>query len=113
MYFVFARRIHRTLTFADSQICLIIFVLFVRYGGERYEKRDIQQRVRKQFAKLQEQEKEEESNNNHTKIPWTIINADESIDLVSNNIWDIVQPTIQSCMYQPISKMWQEGYWEL
>ena len=88
----------------------IYYILFyqykyIRYGGERYEKRDIQQRVRKQFKVLQDQE--------HETIPWSMIDADQSIDDVSANIWDIVQPITQSSMYKPIAKIWQDGCFEL
>jgi dTMP kinase len=76
-----------------------------RYGGERYEKRDIQQRVRKQFNVLRDEERE--------NVPWSMIDADQSIDDVSAKIWDVVNPIVQSSMYKPISKIWQEGYYEL
>lgn len=80
-------------------------LFFYRYGGERYEKRDIQQRVRQQFNVLRDQE--------HEKVPWSMIDADQSIDDVSTNIWDIVHPIIESSMYKPIAKIWQDGCYEL
>jgi thymidylate kinase len=65
----------------------------------------MQQRVRKQFKILQEQEQD--------SVPWYIINADQNIEEVSTDVWNIVQPILETCRYQPISKIWQEGYYEL
>ena len=64
---------------------MIIFD-FIRFGNERYEKRDMQIRVRQQFTKLQEMDK--------NIVPWNIINAAQSMDTVEDTIWNIVRPTI-------------------
>ena len=59
---------------------------FIRFGNERYEKRDMQIRVRQQFTKLQEMDK--------NIVPWNIINAAQPMDTVEDTIWNIVRPTI-------------------
>ena len=81
------------------------FTYVCRYGGERYERRDIQQRVREQFSVLRDQENE--------SVPWSMIDADQSKKDVSDNIWDIVHPIVQSSKHKPIAKIWQEGFYEL
>jgi hypothetical protein len=49
----------------------------------------------------------------YENVPWSMIDADQSMDDVSAQIWDIVHPILQSSMCQPITKIWQDGYYEL
>jgi len=79
------------------------------YGGERYEKRDLQMRVRQRFGELQAKDEEEKI------VPWHIVNAAQSIDEVQADINKIVEDTIKRVQsggeggQQPLSKMFQVG----
>lgn len=76
-----------------------------RYGGERYEKRDLQMRVRQRFAELQLMDEKDKI------VPWHIVNAAQSIDEVQADINRIVEETIQRVSEegQPLNKMFQPG----
>ena len=76
-----------------------------RYGGERYENRDMQIRVREKFGQLQKLDGE--------RIPWKMINAAQPMDAVESDIWGIVSETVESCNSKPLKKMWQEGEYVL
>jgi hypothetical protein len=78
------------------------------YGGERYEKRDMQTRVRQQFSKLQAQDERQ------GLVPWHIVNAAQTIDDVQTEINAIVEQTIarvqqqqESVEEQPLQVLWQ------
>jgi hypothetical protein len=76
------------------------------YGQERYEKRDLQLRVRKQFEKLEKLDRAE------GRVPWHIVSAAQSVDDVRNDIWHIVQKTlaqVKSGTGKPVGKLWEEG----
>jgi dTMP kinase len=60
-----------------------------RYGGERYEKRELQTRVRQRFSELQRQDEQE------GQVPWHIVNAAQSIEQVQEEINAIVQSTLE------------------
>jgi thymidylate kinase len=42
-----------------------------------------------------------------TIIPWHIIDATKSMEELENEIWDIVQTTIDNVKAQPIKKLWE------
>jgi len=76
------------------------------YGGERYEKRDLQMRVRQRFGELQAKDEEEKI------VPWHIVNAAQTIDEVQADINKIVEDTIKRVSEgegKPLSKMFQAG----
>jgi len=78
------------------------------YGGERYEKRDLQLRVRQRFSSLQRIDETE------GRVPWHIVDASQSIEEVQENIWSIVNDTLQKVDDgKPLMKMWEEGDYEL
>ena len=80
------------------------------YGGERYEKRDMQQRVRKRFAELQQFDKIE----GNGRVPWYIVDASQSVDDVHNEIQTIVNQTMELVDNgKPLTKMWEDGYFSL
>jgi thymidylate kinase len=72
-----------------------------RYGGERYEKRDLQLRVREVFRRLQTTDDDTTSN----IIPWTIIDASQTIEQVHHDIWDVASATVSTCPTRPIGTM--------
>jgi dTMP kinase len=78
------------------------------YGGERYEKRSLQQRVRKRFEELQAMDEAEK------RIPWHIVNAAQSVEEVQADINKIVESTLQNVNNgAPLYKMFQEGVYQL
>jgi len=78
------------------------------YGGERYEKRELQQRVRSRFTDLQNIDEAE------GRVPWHIVDASQSIEEVQKNILTIVDETIQKLSDgKPLVKMWEDGIYTL
>jgi len=80
-----------------------------RYGGERYEKRDLQIRVRQRFRELQTIDEKQ------GRVAWHIVDASQSIEEVKDNIADIVTATIERVQKEisPLGRMWGEGDYEL
>jgi dTMP kinase len=64
------------------------------YGEERYEKEEVQKRVREVFKKLQEDPRDAED--------WSIIDASGDIEQVSERIWSILGPVIGSAKSKEI-----------
>lgn len=79
------------------------------YGGERYEKRDLQIRVRKRFAELQALDEEQ------GRVPWHVIDASQSIEAVTKEIASIVTNTVERVAKEssPLNRMWEDGEYEL
>jgi dTMP kinase len=98
------------------------------YGGERYEKRDMQVRVRQRFSDLQKMDEAalitttaattdegegEDGDKSEARVPWHLIDAAQSVEAVESDIWAIVQATIKKVQAgKPVYKMWQEGTYE-
>eukprot|EP00536_Pseudo-nitzschia_multiseries_P002633 jgi/Psemu1/251860/estExt_Genewise1Plus.C_350097 len=59
------------------------------YGGERYEKKEMQQRVRQRFSELQGMDEAD------GQIPWYIVDAAQSIEDVQQEINSIVESTVE------------------
>jgi len=87
----------------------ILFSVHARtsYGGERYEKRDMQQRVREKFGELQKLDEA------RGLVPWRVVNAAQTVEQVESNIWEIVSETVERCKDKPVKKMWQEGDYDM
>ncbi|KAL7523983.1 hypothetical protein ACHAXR_000392, partial [Thalassiosira sp. AJA248-18] len=83
--------------------------MFGSYGGERYEKRDLQMRVRRRFAELQSIDEK------HGRVPWHVVDASQSIDEVKENLASIVADTLERVQGEsaPLCRMWGEGEYEL
>lgn len=80
-----------------------------RYGGERYEKRELQIRVRQRFAELQSIDEK------HGRVPWHVVDASQSIEEVKEKLAAIVTDTIErvqsdSSGSAPLRRMWGEEY---
>ena len=78
---------------------------FFRYGGERYEKRELQLRVRQRFAQLQAQDERLQT------VPWHVVNAAQTIQEVQEEINTIVLKTVESVQQEqqqgkPMPTMW-------
>ncbi|KAG0174649.1 hypothetical protein DFQ28_005243 [Apophysomyces sp. BC1034] len=65
------------------------------FGDERYEKKELQMKVRDQFMKLKDEQ-------------WKIIDAAKSMDQVHHDIWQAVQPVI----HQSDSKALRYDLWK-
>jgi len=68
------------------------------FGGERYEKEDMQIKVRSNFFELQCKDK--------GVIPWHIIDASQTIEEISEQIQEIAEKTKVSAAQAPIGKIW-------
>ena len=79
------------------------------YGGERYEKRDLQIRVRNRFAELQSVDEK------LGRVPWHVVDASQSIEKVNEKIVSVVTETLEKLQRgpAPLSRMWGEGEYEL
>lgn len=73
------------------------------YGGERYEKKEMQQRVRTRFSELQGMDEED------GQIPWYIVNAAQSIEDVQKEINTIVENTVEKVQSEekPVGLLWK------
>ena len=69
------------------------------YGEERYEKEDMQRRVREIFSAIATEAKEKES------WKWMTVNAGMDLESVSTNIWREVEPLL-SADHGPIQRLW-------
>lgn len=57
------------------------------YGEERYEKEEIQRRVREIFTKLQGDARDAGD--------WHVVDAGCDVEEVSNRIWEVVNPILE------------------
>jgi dTMP kinase len=95
--------------FSRCSITLIIAYTMIyciySYGGERYETRDLQLRVRQRFQQLQDMD----------TIAWHVIDAAQSMEQVEADIYKVVQDVIAQVQQRqlPLKKMWEEGSYEL
>jgi len=82
--------------------------LNLSYGGERYEKRDLQIRVRKRFAELKSIDEKE------GRVPWHVVDASQSIEEVTTELVKIVEETVEKVTNgKPLRKMWEDGVYDL
>jgi len=74
------------------------------YGGERYEKKEMQQRVRKRFSQLQEMDESD------GQIPWYVVNAAQTIEDVQKEINNIVEKTVERVNREevPVGLLWKK-----
>jgi dTMP kinase len=73
------------------------------YGEERYEKKEMQQRVRQKFRELQAMDEVD------GQVPWYVVNAAQSIEEVQQEINQIVESTIDkvNAEEKPLGLLWQ------
>eukprot|EP00751_Fragilariopsis_kerguelensis_P006292 CAMPEP_0170785304 /NCGR_PEP_ID=MMETSP0733-20121128/16817_1 /TAXON_ID=186038 /ORGANISM="Fragilariopsis kerguelensis, Strain L26-C5" /LENGTH=239 /DNA_ID=CAMNT_0011130713 /DNA_START=136 /DNA_END=855 /DNA_ORIENTATION=- len=73
-------------------------------GGERYEKKEMQQRVRKRFSQLQEMDESD------GQIPWYVVNAAQTIEDVQKEINNIVEKTVERVNREevPVGLLWKK-----
>ncbi|GAX21444.1 dTMP kinase [Fistulifera solaris] len=73
------------------------------YGQERYEKREMQQRVRQRFQELSQLD---------DGVQWKFVNAAQTMDQVEDDIWSIAQQTLEQVQPE-VRQLWQSGDYEL
>jgi dTMP kinase len=64
------------------------------FGEERYEKEEMQRRVREVFTTLQEDPRDAGD--------WRVIDASGTIDHVSDQIWSVVEPVLGTASASPL-----------
>ena len=67
------------------------------YGEERYEKEEVQARVRQIFSRIGK-----EMGNDR----WVVIDAGQEREKVADNIWNSVVPLL-GCIHHPVMRLWQ------
>jgi dTMP kinase len=67
------------------------------FGMERYEKREMQEKVRQGFTRLMEGD----------RVPWHVLDATKSIAELHEEIRDIASKTIERVCHEPISRLWR------
>lgn len=86
--------------------CIFFNSKLSSYGGERYEKRDLQLRVRKRFDELREADA--------GSINWHMIDAAQSMEDVQKDINAAVMKTLDQVKAgKPLGKLWMEGEYDL
>ena len=87
----------------------ILLLVHKSYGGERYEKRDLQIRVRKRFAELQSLDEK------HGRVPWHVVDASQSIEDVTAELSSIVNDIVEKVQKESsaLRRMWDDGEYEL
>lgn len=70
------------------------------YGEERYEKEEVQRRVRDVYVRIGEEIEGSGGN-------WLVVDADESQEDVQTVIWDAVKDIVKG-VEGPIEKLWND-----
>lgn len=70
------------------------------YGEERYEKEDVQRRVRDVFVRIGEQVQGGGGR-------WEVVDADESQEDVQQVIWNIVKDLVKG-VERPLERLWDD-----
>ncbi len=71
------------------------------YGSERYEKEELQEKVRGVFEALRKEGKED----GESEINWVTIDAGNSKDEVGEAVWRCVEGLVDG-VEKPIGKLW-------
>ena len=72
------------------------------YGEERYEKEEVQRRVRDIFKRIEDEAKQ--SKDMHGMV-WVTIDADKTLAEVERTIWETVEP-LSKGVSEPVGKLW-------
>ncbi|EPQ56698.1 thymidylate kinase [Gloeophyllum trabeum ATCC 11539] len=70
------------------------------YGEERYEKEEMQRMVREVFQRIGSETSREQR--------WVVVDAGQDIDLVTEDIWRIVEPLVSGVL-GPVTRLWETG----
>ncbi|KAI0063988.1 thymidylate kinase [Artomyces pyxidatus] len=75
------------------------------YGDERYEKEEMQRKVRELFRRMEE----EITKDTHGVVgAWTTIDASQDKEAVAQDIWQVVEPLTDGCS-NVIRRLWQQS----
>ncbi|KAF7983659.1 hypothetical protein HWV62_19545 [Athelia sp. TMB] len=74
------------------------------YGEERYEKEEMQRRVRGWFKHIGA----EMAGTEAAGGKWVTLNAGGEVDAVQQGIWDLVEPLVKRGFEEPVAKLWEE-----
>ena len=74
------------------------------YGEERYEKEEMQKRVRKFFHRIGEEEMVLGDENFSTR--WVTVDAGRDRDAVAKNVWMLVENLATKGVKGPVQKLW-------
>ena len=87
-----------------SPLLLLSLLSFISLGGERYEKKEMQQQVRKRFSQLQQLDEKD------GQIPWYVVNAAQTIEDVQKEINGIVEQTLEKIHGEnlPVGLLWKK-----
>lgn len=76
------------------------------YGEERYEKEELQARVRDIFQRLGSEME------NETQRPvrpnWVTVDAGREREVVANEVWSLVEPLVRDRIDDPVAKLWSD-----
>ncbi|KAF8962351.1 thymidylate kinase-domain-containing protein [Flammula alnicola] len=79
------------------------------YGEERYEKEEMQLRVRKFFHRIGEEmveEDEKAAGSRDEIVRWVSIDAGREIEEVEQEVWSLVDPLVKEGVKGPVRKLW-------
>jgi len=78
------------------------------YGQERYEKADLQRRVREVFRKIAEEFRALEDDTSSPVVRWREIDASRSKEDVGNEIWTAIRPLVENgAIAREIGRLWE------
>ncbi|KAF8159941.1 P-loop containing nucleoside triphosphate hydrolase protein [Crassisporium funariophilum] len=83
------------------------------YGEERYEKEEMQKRVREFFHRIGRDMKTpagEEGVENGNTEGWVTIDAGRDREEVAKDVWTLVEPLVTKGVEGPVRKLWIAGY---
>ena len=75
------------------------------YGDERYEKEEMQVRVREQYRRISE---EMGAGDAPGKTKWVVIDAGREREAVHEEVWNLVSPLVKNGIEGPLRRLWVE-----
>ncbi|KAJ2937084.1 hypothetical protein H1R20_g8, partial [Candolleomyces eurysporus] len=79
------------------------------YGEERYEKEEMQARVRQAFKQLGDETRTSSPTGvTASGKQWLVVDAGKERDVVSAEMWSHVEPLVKSGLTSPIGKLWND-----
>ncbi|KAH6874850.1 thymidylate kinase-domain-containing protein [Coprinopsis sp. MPI-PUGE-AT-0042] len=78
------------------------------YGEERYEKEEMQKRVREVFGRIGGEMKGTPASSVATKTAWHVVDAGRDVDTVAADLWAQVYSLVSSGVDGPIGRLWTD-----
>ncbi|KAG2011209.1 thymidylate kinase [Coprinopsis cinerea AmutBmut pab1-1] len=76
------------------------------YGEERYEKEEMQARVRQAFKRLGEETAS--GSDNRDNLSWRVIDAGRDVESVAADLWNAVRPLVSDGLTEPVGRLWAD-----